>query len=91
MFTTPPPTKRAIKSDTLILNTSKKFGRANGIRTHTEWILSPLPLPIGILPHMEGDTGLEPAPSAWKAEMLATNTNPPYKRAFLYLCHAPVT
>lgn len=25
---------------------------------------------------MEQDTGLEPAPSAWKADMLATDTNP---------------
>ena len=25
---------------------------------------------------MEQDTGLEPAPSAWKADMLATNTIP---------------
>lgn len=39
---------------------------------------------------MEGDTGLEPAPSAWKAEMLATNTNPPYKTGFFILCRAPV-
>lgn len=25
---------------------------------------------------MDRDTGFEPAPSAWKAEMLAANTNP---------------
>ena len=26
--------------------------------------------------HVERDTGFEPAPSAWKAEMLAADTNP---------------
>ena len=30
---------------------------------------------------MEQDTGFEPAPSAWKAEMLAANTNPAYMRS----------
>ena len=28
-------------------------GRGSGIRTHTERILSPVPLPIGIYPHNE--------------------------------------
>lgn len=32
---------------------------------------------------MERDTGFEPAPSAWKAEMLAADTNPA-KRYFLF-------
>ena len=27
---------------------------------------------------MEQDTGFEPAPSAWKADMLTANTNPAY-------------
>ena len=34
-----------------------------------------------IILHLEQDTGFEPAPSAWKAEMLAANTNPAYKRS----------
>ena len=33
---------------------------------------------------LEQDTGLEPAPSAWKADMLATDTNPAWT-GFLYL------
>lgn len=33
--------------------------------------------PINAALGMEGYMGLEPTPSAWKAEMLATNTNIP--------------
>lgn len=38
---------------------------------------------------MEGDTGLEPAPVAWKATMLATNTNPPKNGLFFIYVMRP--
>ena len=34
---------------------------------------------------LEQDTGLEPAPSAWKADMLATDTNPALDRLSLFI------
>ena len=35
---------------------------------------------------MDRDTGFEPAPSAWKAEMLAADTNPGFEDFSLNLC-----
>ena len=32
---------------------------------------------------LDRDTGFEPAPSAWKAEMLAANTNPGFSEIYL--------
>ena len=52
-----------------------KIGAPHRIRTCTEWTLSPLPLPIGILEHMERHMGLEPIPSVWKTDMLGLYTN----------------
>lgn len=40
------------------------FGTLDEIRTHTEWLLRPLPLPIGLRGHCLGQiVGVEPTPS----------------------------
>lgn len=36
-----------IRSKKLLLRMAGEIGAIDGIRTHTEWILSPLPLPLG--------------------------------------------
>ena len=52
------------------------YGAPHRIRTYTEWILNPSPLPIGILEHMERHVGIEPTPSAWKTETLTVTPMP---------------
>ena len=46
------------------------------IKAVDEFILSPFNRSGLCAYDMERDTGFEPAPSAWKAEMLAADTNP---------------
>ena len=46
------------------------------IKAVDEFILSPFNRSGLCTYDMERDTGFEPAPSAWKAEMLAADTNP---------------